>query len=299
MNSEISNLLKGSVKEFQDKNNNCTAIPCVYLPAQNGMAYLVKETSTQKLISCSIHTSTDQTQREDGIYDVGSIVVTTQVNIFAEFEEEPNFIIIDYKDFILGINKSGEFNQVANTWHYSGEILLNRNKQYIILDEEEAATLILSDSTTKWLSLSTELEIPIYPSYISIANKEDIYMTINIQKSTGLGPVRQISDTELKQYKSDDVKLYLVNATLQQAQDIARAIFDSPIKLGLFGIQNYVSWKTINEYTQSSFGIKQNIRTSEIKINYQLDTTTTDAIKYFKQIAATINAVKIQTPLLT
>lgn len=296
--NELKNLLQSSIKEFEDKNKNCTAIPCVYLPAANGMAYLVKETCKQILISASIHLSTEQEQREDGVYNTGFVSVSTQNDVFAQFEEEPDTIIIDYNGFILGINKSGEFNNVAQTWHYTGEILLNRNEQYIILDEEDAATLILSDSTTKWLDIADELGVVVYPSYISVANKKDVYMTIMIQSSKALAPVRQISDTAMQQYKQDVVKISLINATLQQAQDLAKDIFEAPEKYGTFGIQDYIGWETINEYTQKSFGLKQNIRTATVTVNYQLDTTTTNSIKYFKQIAATINGNKFETPLL-
>lgn len=294
--TELSNLLKSSQQEFKDKKNNITAIPCLYYPGDNGFPYLIKNTANQILISGALHISTDQEQLEHGIYDTGYVAVNTQQEIMAQFTLTPDVVILDYKGFTLGVNKSGEFNSEAQTYHYTGEVLLNRNEQYIILDEAEASTLILSDSTTKWLSLATHFGIPVFPSFVSTINLNQTHLIVNVTDSVPLNNVHQTSDTILKQYKRDKIKLYLINATQTQAQLLAQKIFDCPLQFGYFGVQNFVAWKTINEFTQRSFGLKQNIRTMDITINYQLDIATSNAIKYFKQISATINGVEFSTP---
>ena len=286
---ELENLLKGSIKEFEDKTNNALAIPCVYIPGTNGLPYLIKNTSLQKNVSIALHVSADQEQREDGIYDSGYISIDTHENLMEIFGEGSDIVIILYKEYIIGINRSGDFNSQANTYHYTGELLLNRNDDYIILDEDEATTLILSDSTTKWLDLATYFGLSIFPSFVSTKNKNDTHLIVSITNSKALNNVHQIDDTTKRQYKKDTVKLFLVNSTLIQAQELAEKIFKSPEKYGYFGIQDFPGWKTINEYTQKSFGLKQNIRSMELKINYQLDITTETGIKYFKQISATIN----------
>jgi hypothetical protein len=301
MGTELENLLAASAKEFHDKKNNVLAIPCVYLPAANGLAYLIKDTSQQKEIEpAGVHISVDQEQREDGIYDTGYAAINTQEDIFSKFEIAPDIIILDYNGFIIGINKSGEFNAEANIYHYTGEILLNRNDAYIILDEDEASALILSDSTTKWLDLATEYGLDIFPSFVSTKNIKTIHLIVSINDSKPLNNVHQISDTVERQYKKDSIQLYLVNATLAQAQLLAKKIFETPLKYPTsFGMQDFPGWKMLQNYNQSSFGLKQNIRTMDIAINYQLDITALNVLKYFKQISWTINGKKFSTPLLT
>ena len=142
--NEITRLLNASKQEFEDKIVNSTVIPCQYLPASNGMAYLVKDDAHSAQVSVAIHTSVDVIQHEDGIYDTGSVGINTLVDLFSLFEVAPQIVIIDYNGFLLSVNKSGEFNAVANIWHYLGEILLSRNSPFIILKKPDTATIRFS-----------------------------------------------------------------------------------------------------------------------------------------------------------
>ena len=371
---EIDNLLNAGIKEFADKRENATAIPCLYLPGEDGMAYLVKDLTKKIEISAAVHLSAEVKQSEDGIYDTGYVSVDTQDDIFSQFAEQPQVVIIDlvhigdqykigyasrfhafsagqtiiggtsgatatihevsvneadntlgilylgevtgsfqdhedllvgtiryavanvYDGFVLGISKSGDFNEVANTWHYTGELLLTRNSQFLILDEPTVTTKILTDSTTLWLGLDTELGVPILPSFISAKNMKNSYISVLIKDSNSLGPVILGNDNVLQQYKKDSVRLFLVNADANQAQIIAQKIWNAPLKVATFGINGpFPGWQMITDRIQPSFGFKQNVRTMDIDINYTLYSDTADVLKYITKIAATVNGSVIKT----
>ena len=364
--SELPNLLQASITEFEDHEQNCSAIPTTYFPGSDGLAYLIKNDASAKFISAAVHLNVEAEPKEDGIYDTGIITVDTQDDIFSMFEEQPQIVILSlthvgdqfkmgfgpylnpyhsfaagqvvtgatsgatgmiskvslnddqisgwlyigevigkfadgealtvkgtaiapasvYEGFILGISKSGEYNEEAKTWHYSGEILLTRNSQFVVSSTPlEPMTAILTDSTVLWLGL--ELGVPVYPSFISGKNIRHPYISVKIEKSEPLGPPYQEVDNEISQYKKDTVKLYLVNATADQAQKILKTIWEAPEMVGTFGINNFPGWTTL-DHVQPGFGIKGNVRAMDIVVNYTLVTSTADVIKYITKFAATI-----------
>ncbi len=371
--SQISLLLGASIKEFRDKRNNATAIPCTYLSGTDGMAYLVKDSANQADVSVAIHLSAEVKQVEDGIYDTGYVAINTQDDLFAQFREQPQTIIVNlvhiggqykmgytnrttafsvgqtvtgdtskatgiisevspdevvtsgilylrsvtgvfedgedlyvgvvkyaesdiYDGFLIGVSRSGEFNEITKTWHYTGEVLLSRNYQFVIPEVPPSFAKILTDSTTLWLDLASELSVSIFPSFISAKNVKSPYISVMINSSVALGPVVQLEDLIYKQYKRDSVRLSLVNASANQAQEIAKKIWDAPLKFLTFGINgSWPGWEMITDKTQPSFGIKQNIRTMELDINYSLYTDTTKVLEYILKIAATVNGEVIKT----
>ena len=365
--SELPNLLQASIAEFEDHEQNCVAIPCAYFQGSDGLAYLIKDAANARSISAAVHLNVETTQAEDGRFDTGIVTVDTQDDIFAQFEEAPQVVILTlahigdqfklgfgtylspyhsfaagqtitgatsgaygtiskvslnddqitgwlylgevlgqfvngeelrvettpialanvYEGFIVGISQSGSYNEAAQTWHYSGEVLMTRNSHFVITDTPpEPMTQILTDSTAAWLGL--DIGVPIYPSFISGKNIKTPYISVKIDKAIALGPPYQDADNLLSQYKQDKVKLYLVNATADQAQKIAQLIWDAPPKYNTFGINTYSGWSMIEERVQAGFGIKQNVRVMELDVNYTLVTNTTDVIKLIEQFAATI-----------
>ena len=202
-----------------------------------------------------------------------------------------SMILVCYKDYIIGINKMIGYNEVAKTYHYNGEIIQNKNKGYIVLDDTSASTLFLSNSTTKWLSFGTYSGIPFYPSFLTPANLESAYAIVEITKTNPVSLPTQVSDTIIQQNLTDYCKITLINGTLKQAQDIAMQLYEQAGEVKLFGVLDFPAWSQDNTDVQSSFGVKANKRTMDLKVNYVLESGASKALKYILDATASITAV--------
>lgn len=225
----------------------------------------------------------------DTMIDV--IAGVTVSNALAGTTSTRSMVLVYYKDFIIGLNRMIAYNAVAGTYHYNGEIIQNKNKGYIVLDDTSASTLFLSNSTTKWLSFGTYAGIPFYPSFLTPANQETVHAIVEITKTEPVSLVTQVSDTIVQQLLKDYCKITLINGTLKQAQDVSRFLYEQAGEARLFGVLDFPAWSQDQTDVQSSFGVKANKRTMDLKINYVLESGATSAIKYIIEATASITAV--------
>ena len=222
---------------------------------------------------------------------IDAIAGVTVSNALAGTTSTRSMVLVYYKDFIIGINRMIAYNEVAGTYHYNGEIIQNKNKGYIVLDDTSASTLFLSNSTTKWLSFGTYAGIPFYPSFLTPANQETAHAIVEITKTEPVSLVTQVSDTIVQQSLKDYCKITLINGTLKQAQDVSRFLYEQAGEAQLFGVLDFPAWSQEQADVQSSFGVKANKRTMDLKINYVLESGATSAIKYIIEATANITAV--------
>jgi len=222
---------------------------------------------------------------------IDTIAGVTVSNTLAGTTSTRSMVLVYYKTFIIGINRMIAYNEVAGTYHYNGEIIQNRNKGYIVLDDTSASTLFLSNSTTKWLSFGTYAGIPFYPAFLTPANQEAAHAIVEITKTEPVSLVTQVSDTIVQQSLKDYCKLTLINGTLKQAQDVSRFLYEQAGEAKLFGVLDFPAWSQDQADVQSSFGVKANKRTMDLKINYVLESGATSAIKYIIEATANITAV--------
>lgn len=225
----------------------------------------------------------------DTMIDV--IAGVTVDNALAGTTSTRSMVLVYYKDFIIGINRMIAYNEVAGTYHYNGEIIQNRNKGYIVLDDTSASTLFLSNSTTKWLAFGTYCGIPFYPSFLTPTNQETAHAIVEITKTEPVSLVKQVSDTIVQQSLKDYCKITLINGTLKQAQDVSSLLYEQAGEANLFGVLDFPAWSQDQADVQSSFGVKANKRTMDLKINYVLESGATSAIKYIIEATASITAV--------
>jgi hypothetical protein len=203
----------------------------------------------------------------------------------------PTMILVYYRDFIIGINKTGTYNNVAKTFHYTGEIIQNRNKGFIIADDSILETLFLSNSTAKWMEFGTYCGIPCYPSFLTPANLESTYMIAEISQTDAIGMVSQGTDEQRSQNCKDQCRLHLMNATLDQAQRVASLLYEQAGEKGLFGVMDFPSWSQVQDDNQASFGVKSNHRVMNVRVNYVLESVAESALNYILDAAAMIAAV--------
>lgn len=222
---------------------------------------------------------------------IDTIAGVTVTNLTAGTTATRSMVLVYYKTFIIGINRMIAYNEVAGTYHYNGEIIQNRNKGYIVLNDSSASQLFLSNSTTKWLSFGTYCGIPFYPSFLTPANQEAAHAIVEITKTEPVSMVTQVSDTIVQQSLKDYCKITLINGTLKQAQDVSRLLYEQAGEAKLFGVLDFPAWSQDQADVQSSFGVKANKRAMDLKINYVLESGATSAIKYIIEATADITAV--------
>lgn len=222
---------------------------------------------------------------------VDTITGVTVLNAAAGVTMTRSLVLVYYKDYVIGINKMIARNEVAGVYHYNGEIIQNRNRGYIVLDDSSASQLFLSNSTTKWLTFGNYCGIPFYPSFLTPANQSSAHAIVEITKTEPVSMVAQMTDTVNQQLLKDYCKITLINGTLKQAQDVAMMLYGQAGEAGLFGVLDFPAWSQDQNDVQSGFGVKANKRVMDLKVNYVLESGATSAIKYIIEATASITAV--------
>lgn len=228
-----------------------------------------------------------------GVIDtmIDTIAGVTVENLVAGTSSVPALVLVYYRGLVIGINKSGTFNNVAKTYHYAGEIIQNKNKGFILATDSIIETMFLSNSTAKWILFGTYCGVPCYPSFLTPTNLETAHMVVEITSTIPMGMVSQTSDILKQQSCRDSCRIHLINGTLNQAQDIATALYEQAREIGLFGCIDFPAWVQTNDDTQPSFSLKANKRVMDMRINYVLESGATGALKYITDATALIAAV--------
>ena len=288
--SEKEKLLKQASKEFTDKLISCIAYECEYIINKNGFAYiLINKNKAHKVDNIAIHISNDRNMSNSGQYDSANINIQTQKDFSDIFRASNSSILLKYKDFIIGVSSYSGYNNTMKQYNYTGEILQNKNKNFVIYDISNIENQLSTNSIPIWIDNKNNIGIEIYPSFLSPLNYENEYLSVEVLDSKALNMVRQ-SGTELLQWKEDRVRLHLINANTLTAQTVALNIQNLSIDCtDAFGCEDFIKWHTTSEDRQSSFGIISNKATSEIKINYILKTITDKTENYIKKIISQIS----------
>lgn len=285
-------LLGKAIKEYKDFSNKAYIIPCAYFNSDNGFAYVIKDESSKTEITCSVFMNVVNNQESIKNSDTGTVGVLTQEDVFELFERETTFYLLEYDDYYIGIDRLSGFNKINNTYAYDGQVIKNTNAEFIVTSETEAAEILNSDSTTKWIEFGSYCGITLYPSFLAPVNKSGTYLSVEILESKSIGPVWQYDDTTKKQKKIDTCKLSLVNGTLNQAQNVAEYLDKQVDEQGFFGLmETFPGFSQHNNFLQSGFNIKSNVKTANIKINYTLDSDSEETLKYITEALFTMSAV--------
>lgn len=285
--NDVKLLLQGSINEFADKVKNVTVTPCSYFIGINGLAYILRGDETKK-ISASLHTTVTEAQHTEGILSLADVLISTQADIFSLFQEASPVYILNYKDIDMCVYRSSDFNAIAGTYHYTAEIIQNRNKNFIVLDESLATQMFFSNSTVKWLEFGNKYGYDIYPAFLTPRNLENEYFTVEIKQSTKGTAFKRDNDNKLYQNISDSVRLVLTNGTLDKSQKFAYDLYCQAEEYKLFGLLDLPQWQQSHYETQSGFGLKSNIQYMELKINYNTASNIDEALKYIRHCTPNI-----------
>ncbi len=296
VNTQQGKILAHVDREYQDKQNPVTAYGYEYYIAANGYGYILYNTKKSKVIDCAIKLINYRQQTADGVRDNAKVSISMKDSSIDFFKVKNNGVLLIYKDYKIIVNNLYDYNENANQYQYTGEILENINEQFIIIDTLELVTYLATTSLNKWLEYTDEIGVPIYPAYIAPYNINTSYMTVEILETKSNHDTKLIDADYLRQNNTDNVKLTLYNADTQTAQKVLYNIQQLGVTYNnSMGTITTPSWATSYDTKQDSFGILSNKKECELKVNYNLIVNLTEPfdIKYLKKVLATINDYEI------
>lgn len=255
-------LLKASIREFRDNENNALVWTIERHFTKSGFCYILLKESRE--ISCAIHyNSSFDTDENVGKYENNDVAINTREKL--DFWSE----IIEYKGFYVAISSVGNYNETMAQWHYAGQGAFKPiSDRFLITSEAEILDIVGSNSL--YILMSLDLGYSVVPSYYSAFDKSSYIMaSINATEPLNINHF-DIKENAYIQYRKDSVKLSFVNIDTLECMKVIQKINDYAIsKNAEFGINSFGALKDENFY-QKSFNWKSLVYSYEFDINYYL-----------------------------
>ena len=283
--NEKTKLLQRATLDFTVKNIACYCYNAKRVLTKNGFVYiLVDKKENKKIDNITIHNNTRRDINEFGNFDIGELVIQTQVNlldIFKEHTDDADTVFLMKMaddDLYFSVYNLIAYNKEMKNYDYRAELLQNKNKSFVVYDITEITDDLINNSIPLWLLQKERLNIPIFPSFFSPVNYEKEYLTIEIIDTQALSmphiEYKANSKNKIWQHKKDKIRLRGLNITLQKQQEIAYNIqtLNDNYKENSFGISNLINFKSILNDNQKGLGITSNKCQAEFDINYIIET---------------------------
>lgn len=255
-----SDLLKRSIKEFKDKQDNCIVYEVDRYFTKSGYCFIIKK--NPKEISAAIHYNVSfETDDKVGKYENNDVEVNTNTQL-------PLDCIIQYKDLTFAISKQGNYNSEMGVWHYTAQSSFKPiSDKFLITSEADIVENIGCNSCAIISDLS--FNYPIVPSYYAATNKTK-YVMLSILESVGETSFIN-KDNKLYQRKKDKIKLSFVNIDTKDSLEFLYQLQEYSLSpISLFGINSIGTLQDDNLY-QKSFNWKSLTTSIELFINYVLE----------------------------
>lgn len=289
-------LLNKASQSFTDKNKPCVCYGASSVNGWNGFNYILIDKTKSKIINnIAIHTNRNRDMTISGQMDFGEYIFQTPVSLSDMFKENPDLYILNYDNKFFMVHSLIAYNNEMKHYDYRAEILQNKNKNFIIYDTTEIVSNLLNNSIPLWLQNSERLNIAVYPSYLSPLNLETAYLSVEITDTKPFSMTRlrkENGDTVIGQWKQDTVRLHLINQTTELQQELAYNIqtLSMNYKDNVFGINDIINFKSVQDDRQKGFGIITNKVISDFKINYFQETITRNiAMHFIKELIVKVN----------
>lgn len=255
-----SDLLKRSIKEFEDGRENCIVYKAERHFTKSGYCFIIKRNPQN--ISAAIHYNVSfETNDKVGKYENNDVEINTNTQL-------PLDCILQYKDLIFAISKQGNYNSEMKVWHYTAQSSFKPiSDKFLITSEEEIVENIGCNSCAIISNLS--FNYPIVPSYYAATNKIE-YVMLSVLES--VGETSFISrGKKLYQRKRDKIKLSFVNIDTKGTLEFLHQFQEYSLHpTSLFGINSIGTLQDDNLY-QKSFNWKSLTTSIDFYINYLLE----------------------------
>lgn len=281
--NEKTKLLKKATLDFTVKNVSCICFQAKRITLKNGFVYLlVDKNKSKKIDNITIHNNTRRELNEFGTFDIGELILQTQINLLDIFKEsedgEEDFIYLMKmadEDLYFSVYNLIAYNKEMNNYDYRAELLQNKNKSFVVYDITNITDNLINNSIPLWLLQKDRLDIPIFPAFASPINLSIPYLTVEIVETASLSmPEIDYKDNKIRQHKKDKIRLRGLNIELEKQQELAYNIqtLQNNYNENTFGITNLINFKSILNDNQKGFGVISNKCQAEFDINYNIET---------------------------
>lgn len=292
--SDKSRLLQYASGQFTDKKVKAVVYNAERLMLENGFIYLLVKSKGQTIDNLTIHKTVRREARETGLLDMGDILIQSPLELFNSFNEKGNILLIKYNDMWIGINSLLGYNNEMRQYDYRAEALENYKRDFVVYDISQIEDSLFNNSIPLWLLQSKRLGLDIFPAFLSPLNYTKPYIAVEIKNSKPLAFVRRKEINKLEQMKRDTVRLYAINLSLVDQQELLYNIQNiaNEYTEDIFGIHSMLSFNSEIK-ASGSFGMIPNTAWCEFDINYNFDIIRkVKAEDYIKTIIVGVNEIK-------
>ena len=142
--NEKTKLLQRATLDFTVKNIACYCYNAKRILTKNGFVYiLVDKKENKKIDNITIHNNTRRDINEFGNFDIGELVIQTQVNlldIFKEHTDDADTVFLMKMaddDLYFSVYNLIAYNKEMKNYDYRAELLQNKNKSFVVYDITE------------------------------------------------------------------------------------------------------------------------------------------------------------------
>jgi len=218
----------------------------------------------------SLHVTQTVQQERDTTYTRQDVVFTTKTQAldFAAMQPDQLYVLTLPNGSLAAFSgQRGRYDQ-AGIWHYSGKALLPFEASQFVgtPDAVSLGGTVVSNSMPFWLALSTE-DLPVYPDFLVPSNLIPPFVSAEIRGTQGIG-LAPYFDTMSGQMQlvTETVRFTFYGVRNQAALDFQRTLLENSF-VGDYGVMN-IPVPVDESRTQAEFGIKAQLKTMDLAVNY-------------------------------
>lgn len=273
-------LLQSSIQDYQIKENNATIYKTKRMATEQGFIVIILQESQP--LSCAIH------YREHYSLDE-QFGKTQEVRALLNTREPIGALdCVYYDNLYFFIDRQDDYNEVMGQYHY--ELLASYgylDKRFIIANESDLISDDLATNSYPYLYKYLN-EYPIYPKSFVIVfsqtpTKADYkYILLETSNTRPQSLINNIEANSVTLNNLEDIKLYCVNFTQQEALNLAYKLTDSTAKNSNIGLISQPKIEQVERYIKE-LGIKALNHCVSFSINYKITTQLNQNIVILKQ----------------
>ena len=218
----------------------------------------------------SLHLTQTTQQERDVNYTRQDVVFTTKTQAldFAAVAEDQLYVLTLPNGSLAAFNgQRGRYDQ-AGIWHYAGKALFPFEATQFVAtpDAISLGGIIVSNSLPFWLAMSTD-GLPVYPDFLSPSNLTPPFVSVEIRGTAGIAasPHRDSLNGQT-QLVTETARFTFYGVRNDAVLDFQLALLENSF-VGDYGVMN-TPVPVDESRTQSEFGIKAQLKTMDLELNY-------------------------------
>ena len=288
------NLFKRSIREFEDKKNNCLVWRTERVITESGYQFIIKQ-KEPRAIAAAIHTTQDFEHKEVGKIEVSSVMINTREEL------DPNDLI-EYENQYFAIESRDYLNETMGMYHYICFTCYGYNNRFIVLDPEDIEKELSINSFPKVYNMLKNIKIErrplhVYPTFFKM---EHILAVKSIQKFVVLEVLETKTKSFLNTYydttsnkisfiqnNQDTLKIWMINFNRDETYNILGQLkqeFANSTAPSGVGLASDFRIYSETEY-QKGINLKTLLNVLELDVNYNvISSDPLEGASFIKQV---------------